>query len=323
MSDTAEAQLGRIYYIVAAAQLEGGILVDDLAARLGVDAETVRADIREVENRDYYPRESIPEFRILLEDDRVTVDPPGAFRRPLRLLSHEAGALGLALRARAAEAAAEYRDELLALARNLEEALTSSATTTPEASSCGKAAGSAEPAAPRLATSLDVDPGEGADAGVRLRLEQAIATRAPTLIRYLKPGQPEPTERTIYPYALVSSDGAWYVIAHSPQQHAMRIFRLDRVLVAAVQDGSFEVPADFAPAKYVPGGRPFVGGREVEVTVRYSARVAPWVLERGAGEPGPDGSVLVRYLVSDVHWLVREILRSGGEAEVLEPQEMR
>jgi predicted DNA-binding transcriptional regulator YafY len=57
--------------------------------------------------------------------------------------------------------------------------------------------------------------------------------------------------------------------------------------------------------------------------VRYSARVAPWVLEHGEAEVQDDGSVVVRLRVADSRWLVRHVLHFAGEAVVLEPEEMR
>jgi proteasome accessory factor C len=57
--------------------------------------------------------------------------------------------------------------------------------------------------------------------------------------------------------------------------------------------------------------------------VRYSPRVARWLAERVDGEVQEDGALVVRHAVSDADWLVRHVLRYGGEAEVLEPEVLR
>ena len=368
VAGTAEAQLGRILYILAAARGAGGIALDELAARLGVTPATVRNDVAEVTAREFYhPAASVLGMTILLERKRISVPVAGEFRRPMRLTPREAGALGLALRARAAEAASGYREELLELAEQLERALTgrgmrghsraasafragagfggTSASSNKPGS--GSGAGSERPGAGAeagaftfagtgtgsraksqgpgrgLATAIRIEVGQGAEGGVRLLIERAVAARRPVRIRYLKPGDAAPADRAIQPYALVSAEGEWYVVAYSPEGRGMRLFRLDRVLEAEVLAGSFEVPADFDVGDYTRGGRPYRADQDVECTVRYSALVAPWVLEQGEAEPCADGSVRVCFRVADPRWLVRHVLQFAGEAVVEGPKEMR
>ena len=326
-NNTAEAQLERILYVLAAAKGDEGLALDELATRLGVKPAKVYAEMVQVRDReDYYPAGSALGMLILLERDRVSVPLPGAFRRPTRLTTREAGALGLALRARAAEAPAERRQELLELAQALEKALTPPRRA-PRPPARRRRAPVPEPAPetvpPRLAWAVALDPGEGALAGVRVLVERASASRTPVRIRYVKPGAAGPADRLIHPYALVSAEGTWYVIAHSPESKGMRLFRLDRVVEASLVSGAFEVPADFDPAEYVQGARPYFAEHDVAAVVRYSARVAPWVLERGEAEVQEDGSVVVRPRVADPRWLVRHVLGFAGEAEVLEPEELR
>ena len=318
-SNTAEAQLGRILFILAAARGGEGVPVAELAARLGVSPETIRDDVAEVTGREFYhPAASVMEMTILLERGRISVPVAGEFRRPMRLTPREAGALGLALRARAAEAAPPDRDELLELAVALEKALTAPPARTHRKPGEGVPAGR-----PSLARAIENDPGDGAHPGVRLLLEDAISRRSPVRIRYLKPGDTAPTDRSIHPYALVTAEGEWYVLGFSPESEGVREFRLDRVLSAELAEGRFEVPASFDPADYTAGGLPYRAEHDADVVVRYSARVAPWVLERWAGERRDDGSVLVRHRVADRRWLVRLVLGFGGAAVVVEPEEMR
>jgi hypothetical protein len=56
--------------------------------------------------------------------------------------------------------------------------------------------------------------------------------------------------------------------------------------------------------------------------VLYSPAVARWEVERGA-RPLADGSAINEQKVGSPEWLIGEILRYRGEAELLEPPELR
>src|SRR5687767_5922640 len=103
---TAEAQLQRILYILPAASREGGVSLAELASKLGVEPATVLQDIEAVAARAYYhPAGTVESFTIMIEGDAVEVYAPAEFRRPVRLEQRERLALGLGLRALAADAA--------------------------------------------------------------------------------------------------------------------------------------------------------------------------------------------------------------------------
>jgi hypothetical protein len=56
--------------------------------------------------------------------------------------------------------------------------------------------------------------------------------------------------------------------------------------------------------------------------VLYSPAVARWEVERGA-TPLADGSAINEQKIGSPEWLVGEILRYRGEAELLDPPELR
>jgi predicted DNA-binding transcriptional regulator YafY len=108
----------------------------------------------------------------------------------------------------------------------------------------------------------------------------------------------------------------------------VRAFRLDRILAVSPLEGSFEVPKDFDARDHVEkgGGSPggvFRADDTVEVTVRYSPRIARWMEEQGVGKKRSDGSLNVRHPVADPGWLVRHVLYHGPDAEVVHPPEIR
>ena len=143
--------------------------------------------------------------------------------------------------------------------------------------------------------------------------------------RALGPGftWPETRHRRIAPYRLLFANGMWYVAAWDMERDALRFFRMDRVLDATL--GTEQAPA--APHdldEMLSGSEPFRASDEVEVHVRYSKRIARWIVERApSAQLEDDGSAVVAHRVADRHWLVRHVLQYGGEAWVEEPQELR
>ncbi|HET9984978.1 MAG TPA: WYL domain-containing protein [Longimicrobiales bacterium] len=302
---TAEAQLERILYLLPAASGDEGRPLRELAAALGVTPAQVLADVAAVTAREYYhPAGSSPGLSILVENDRIRVGPRGAFERPVRLTPREALALGLGVRTLAAEARPARRPGLLELAARLEAELVAPDVEVP----------------PPVVV---VDAGDGGGDGLRTFLQESAAARRPVAIDYLKSGGAAPERRVVHPYVLVAAGGVWYVLGWCTAREAVRAFRLDRILDAWEAEGTYEVPADFDPAAYVAGGRVYRADEDVEVAVRYSPRIARWIVEQGPAEALEDGGVLVRYRVADPEWLVRHVLQHGADAEVVGPAEVR
>lgn len=303
--DTAEQQLERVLYLLPAAARECGARFEELERALGVPAKRVIKDLTEVADRAYYHGPGgAPETQILIEQDGVRLLSRGEFRRPPRLAPREAVALGLGLRALAAEAADDpsRRERLLALAGRLERDLAYAPISGP-----------------------DVLADRGADgAGIRAAIQDASRQKRRCRIGYLKAPAAEPEEREIAPYALVFA-GPWcYVLAHCARRQAIRRFRVDRVLAVEILDEVFEFPEGFRPADHIGEAGVFVASDPIVVSVRYSPRIARWIRERTPeAEEQADGSVVVRHEVADPAWLVRHVLQYGPDAEVVSPPEVR
>lgn len=308
---TAESRLERLLYILPAASREEGATLDELANALGIAPSEVMRDLEEATARAYYhPAGSVESFQILVEGGRVRVWSPSEFRRPVRLTPREALALGLGLRTLAAEAEEPRRSAILALAARLETDLA------PPAPGEAAVAGSDEAVAP-----YQVELG---DDGFRGAVAEAAQLRRRCRIVYLKPGDDAPRERLIEPYALVYAGAGWYTLGRDVDRDAVRVFRMDRILDAELTDECFELSADFdAEAHLGAGGVPYKPEGASQALVRYSPRVARWVAEAVDRSLQPDGALVVRHDVADPRWLVRHVLQYAGEAELLEPQEMR
>lgn len=313
---TSEARLERLLYILAAASQDEGTTLDELASALGVSPKEILRDIEEATARAYYhPAGSVEKFQILVEGDRVSVWSPDEFRRPARLSPPEALALGLGLRMLAAEVEEPRRQTVLALAERLERDLAAPGT---EGMMDVRAHAAAEGESP---APYEIELG---DDGFRGAIAEAAHKHCRCRILYLKPGDASPRERLIEPRALVYARGSWYILAHDVGRDADRVFRTDRVLDAEVTRERFEVPDDFDPSAFVAeGGSPFAFDEHEGATVRYAPAIARWVVESTDATPEPDGSVVVHHPVADPRWIVRHVLRYGGEAELLAPPELR
>lgn len=300
---TAQAQLARILQLLPLAARDDGVTYDELADALDVDGDRLVADLETVTAREFYhPAGSGTDIQLALESGRVRAWTKGDFRRPARLDLHEAAALHLGLRLLAAE-----RDDpaLLERMRRLETRI---AWAVPDDADEAVATG---------------DPGE-CDT-LRAAVVDAARTRRTCELQYLKPDAPDAELRVVDPWVVVYGQGRWYVIGHDHERAEPRVFRLDRALAVRATDRRFDEPDDFDPADYMHAdhGRVYRADDELEVTVRYSSRVARWLVERGEGEVREDGSVVVTHTVADPGWIVRHVLRYGPDVEVLAPAEVR
>lgn len=325
---TAGGQLERILYILPAAARAEGVPLDVLARALNVDRETVLADIEHVTARAYYhPAGTVDKFSIMIDGRTVRVHAPGEFRRPVRLNDREALALGLGLRTLAADAEPVRRREILQLAERLEADLCA-----PEVQTVHGLRQAPAAFAPRdLQTDIAWDGAAESDVefedyalafdddGFRGVVADAIELGRVCTIWYLKPGDLAPAYRSIAPYRLIFADGKWYVAAYDLDREALRFFRMDRVLDAALEDEASPALPPVELNAFLAGGAPYMGGDDVEVSVRYSPRVARWIEERTDAHAGEDGSVVVRHRVADPRWIVRHVLQYGGDAVVEGP----
>jgi proteasome accessory factor C len=312
---TAQAQLERLLYILPAAARQNGVRVAELARALDVEPDVVLRDLREATARSFnQPAGAVDSFTLLLDGSRVHVHAPHEFNRPVRLDRREALALGLGLRALAADEPAERAAHIRDLARRLEVALAAPAVQTVHELRDAQAA-------PELEYEHELTVAFGDD-GFRGVVVDAIELGRVCTLVYLKPGADAPRLRRIAPHRLIHASGLWYVAGHDLDCDAVRFFRMDRVLDAALEEEA--APAAPASLDDVLRDAPFSATDDVEVSVRYSQRVARWIVERVADTAlEDDGTVVVRYRVADPRWIVRHVLQYGGDAVIEGPAPAR
>jgi predicted DNA-binding transcriptional regulator YafY len=138
------------------------------------------------------------------------------------------------------------------------------------------------------------------------------------------------TTRSADPYGFVVNGGRIYCIAFDHARKDKRTFAIDSMADVTVLARTFVKPGDFNVEEYAASSISGVltSAESTEVAVRFDARVARAaeaariVAERHVVH-GADGSIEIRYRVSDVAELVRWVLGWGAQAEILRPPSAR
>jgi proteasome accessory factor C len=235
---------------------------------------------------------------VLIEDGRVWIGMANYFSRPVRLTRAEALALYLkGTELLGAPGLSEAEALRTALAK-LEERLG------PE--TLGELRAEVEQGGRRVGP-LDA-------------IRAAVDARERIEIDYYSATRDEMTTRRIDPEHLFGAIGNWYVVAWCHLVEDERLFRVDRIRDVRLTGETFE------PRGLLGQGRPLYTPRDEDIRVRL--RLGPrarWVAEYYEVErERSEGEILEVILpTKDLAWTAKLILRLGGEAEVLEPEELK
>ena len=141
-----------------------------------------------------------------------------------------------------------------------------------------------------------------------------------------------PSRRTrVRPWAIEPSalTHALYLIGWDEARDARRTFKVERILSASLTPETFAVERANAPARDLLRAWDVIADEEpVEVLIRFSPAVARRAAETRwhpsqSLESQPDGSLIWRGRVAGLREIRIWILGWGGDAEVLEPAELR
>jgi proteasome accessory factor C len=302
MPESAESQLNRIVQLVAdlsqaARRGEPPATLDALGARYHTKRSIILRDIRILtESGNHADDTWLASLTVEQDEDRVTVQSLGPYRRPIRLTLDELVALKAAV-ATAIDEPAPLLEKLAALS------------------------GVAHHGHSVIGAFPDAGSGE---AGVVGDAERAMQRRRVLRMTYLGEGADHPSERAVEVHDVVSAIGRHYVVGWCRLAGDWRRFRADRVVGSEVLDEPFTSRPD-APLIEDRSDlfQPPDDGTDA-VRVRFSPRIARWLAERyPRAEPQPDGGLVVTFTAASVDWLVRQVLQYGEEAEVLEPARYR
>jgi proteasome accessory factor BC len=132
--------------------------------------------------------------------------------------------------------------------------------------------------------------GGGRELSQRLaKIETAISRRKTIEFSYYTMQRDEVSDRKVNPYHLVFRDGQFYLIAHSHERDAVRVFRLSRikgkVSYASKAEHDFSPPEDFDRRDYASRAEWQMGTLEGSAQVFVRERIA-WLVERDFGKYG-------------------------------------
>ena len=137
--------------------------------------------------------------------------------------------------------------------------------------------------------------------------------------------QSEITERAVDIYGIVYRPGFWYAVGYCHLRTDLRVFRLDRILQAGLQDETFIRPPDFDSLDYVKrslANVPDTWAVEVllETTLEEARRYVSPVI--ATLDQAPDG-VMLRCSAGSLEWIARFLTGLEYSFIVLKPPELR
>jgi predicted DNA-binding transcriptional regulator YafY len=168
------------------------------------------------------------------------------------------------------------------------------------------------------------------------KIETAISRRKTIQFDYYTMQRDEVSARTVDPYHLVYRAGQFYLIGHSHERDAVRVFRLSRirgkVSYATKAEHDFPPPEDFDRRDYASRADWQMGDVEGTAKVFLRERIA-WLVERDFGTYGefrparktdgaPGRGVIFETDYASSRQLVSWVLSWQHNATVLEPKDL-
>ncbi|MEA2125757.1 MAG: proteasome accessory factor [Solirubrobacteraceae bacterium] len=159
------------------------------------------------------------------------------------------------------------------------------------------------------------------------KIDTAIYRRKRVEFEYHTMASDETATRHVDPYHLLFEGGQFYLIGHSHEREATRVFRLDRmrgkVAYATKAEHDFQRPDDFDPRQYAHQVPWQLGGAIDTAEVWFSERIA-WMVERhfsgyGTLTPSDDGSLTFRSEYALPRLLIAWVFGFGEHARILGP----
>ena len=173
----------------------------------------------------------------------------------------------------------------------------------------------------------------GRDLSQRLsKVETAIFRRKTIVFDYYTLGRDAEERRKVDPYHLLFQGGQFYLVGHSHERDAIRVFRLSRmrgkVGYASKAEHDFQRPEDFDPREYATRADWQLGEQQGVARIWLSERIA-WLVRRHLGlevgtvvEEDVNDGVIFETAYGDARQLIAWVLGLGERARILEPAEL-
>jgi proteasome accessory factor BC len=162
------------------------------------------------------------------------------------------------------------------------------------------------------------------------KIETAIFRNKTITFEYFTMERGDVGARKVDPYHLLFQGGQFYLLGHSHERRALRVFRLSRirgkVAYATKAEHDFKRPRDFDPRSYANRAEWQYGDEVGTARVHVSDRLG-WQVERHYGRfgeitPADDGGVVFETAYANMRLIVAWILGLGEHARVEGPPEL-
>ena len=182
---------------------------------------------------------------------------------------------------------------------------------------------------------LFVEPPGADDVRERVRvLSDALQARKRVRFGYHGMYRGEPTDRDVAPWGLLFQLGHWYLIGHDATRDALRVFRVGRmeeVRPNTARPGSpdYEIPSDFDLRDYADRNAWELNGDTDDglvARILFRFPLSLWAARNGYGELAEetaDGGAVRVFDVHQVDPFLRWLLGLGGDAQIIDPPELR
>jgi proteasome accessory factor C len=296
----ASARLRRLLVVVPYVVRHPGASLEQISQLFGVGEGELLEDLNLLFVSGLPPYGPGDLVDVQVEEGRVWIAMAGYFSRPVRLSRSEALALYLKGKALLGAPGLHEAPMLASALEKIEQGL-------------------GRDTLANLAGRVEVG-GGGHAATALATVRLAVERRERLDIEYYTAARDDLTTRRIDPEHVFSSIGNWYVVAWDHLADAERLFRADRIRSATPTGETFE------PRGLMGAGRPLYTRSSGDIPIRLVlAPGARWVAEYYEIERATereDGSLEVTLPAKALPWVAKLILRLGGEATVVGPDEL-
>jgi proteasome accessory factor C len=163
-----------------------------------------------------------------------------------------------------------------------------------------------------------------------VKIDTAIQRRKTITFDYFTLERDDVGARRVDPYQLLFESGQFYLVGHSHERDAIRVFRLSRiqgkVAYATKAEHDFQRPEDFDPRVYA-GRIPWqfgdiVGNAEVEISSRIAWQIERHFGRHGSFREGDGGRRIFTTPYANGRQLVSWVLGLGEHASLLSPADL-
>jgi proteasome accessory factor C len=297
----ASERLRRLLVIVPYLVRHPGTRVEEISSLFGVSEEELTSDLNLLFVSGLPPYGPGDLIGVEIADGRVWIDMADYFARPLRLTRAEAVALYLRGTALVGIPGLREATALTSALRKLGEKI-----------------------GPETLGQL-ADRVEAADAGGPAEtldeVRRAVRDHQRLVVEYYSASSAETATRQIDPEEVFFAIGNWYVVAWDHRSGEERLFRADRMKSVRFAGRRFE------PRGLAGVGRPLYTPTKSDVSVRLLLHPgARWVAEYYEileSTERKNGDLEVVLPASRLEWVARLVLRLSGEAEVVDPLQLK